>query len=248
MAKDKYGIIEPKTEFPVRKLLRVPHKEDSLTVSYPAFGTGTYEENIKEMNKNYLHPKTGKKMTFVPATTFESISAVAYDFENFAKPQIFDQSLFQAGFIVKTQYGVCINTTDLNEKNLKNLIDKSEKVNGIYILPNGTVEGVRDFAFAPSETFELGVQESEKFAEGGLARSLEHTFEKVAKNLEEISSSDFYKVGVNVWGFESVKEPVLRVVTFNTDREFGFGELDVDGGWSDEFEGYAFGVESSQIK
>jgi len=257
MANDKYGIIEPRTKFEVRKLLVVPHKEGSLTVSYPVFGSNTYNGNIEKMSKNYSHPKTGKKMTFVPATTSESISAInpdvekypeltRYTFGKFAKPQIFDLNWFQAGYIVKTQDGVYVNTTELNEKNLKNLINKSEKVNGIYILPNGTVEGVKDFAFAPYESFETGVQESGKFAEGGLARALEHTSEKVAKKLKEISSSDFYKLGVNLGGFESVKEPVLRVANLGSSWNARRGNLlvschDLNG--NDNF-GYAFGVKS----
>ena len=57
----KYGIIEPETEFPVRKLLRVPHKGSSLTVSYPAFGHDYLRSNIAEMQKSYSHPITGKK-------------------------------------------------------------------------------------------------------------------------------------------------------------------------------------------
>jgi len=259
MANNRYGMIKSKRKFPVRRLLKVPHKEGSLIVSYPAFGENTYKENIGFMRKNYSHPKTGKKMNFVPATTSESISAInpnaekypelsKYTFEKFAKPQIFEESWLHAGYFVGTQDGVYVNTTDLNDRNLKGLIDKSEKVNGIYLLPNGTVEGVRDFAFAPYESFETGAQESGKFAEGGLARALEHTPEKVAKNLKEISSLKFYKKGVNVLSFEGVKEPVLRVAHLGSSWYLRGSIFDFYcSNWDDDYDedgGYAFGVES----
>jgi len=239
MANDKYGIIKPKAKFPFRKLLKVPHKGGSLIVSYPAFGAGTYQENIKLMSEEYFHPITGKKMTFVPATTSESISAAGWRFETLAKPQIFDQSWLQIGYIVRTQDGIFTNSQITDESSLKKMLNGAKKVNGIYLIND-------KMAFAPYESFKLGVQESGKFAEGGLARALENTEEKVAKNLKEISSSEFYERGVNVWGFESVKEPISRVVSLDSDWNLaGFDRLVVDGGdWYGSFNGYAFGVES----
>lgn len=231
-------------KFPQRKLLRVPYEENDLVASYSAFGRDTYKSNIEEMSKNYSHPQTGKKMTFVPASTSESLLVFFSGFENSIEPKIFDPWGLQLGYIVKTQDGVYVNTTELNEKNLKKLIDKSEKFNGIYILPNGVVEGVRDFAFAPYESFKIGVQESGKFAEGGLARALEHTSEKVAKNLKEISSSKFYNNGVLVWGFYNFNNPILRIASLGFMEDLG-GEGFVVGGdsWQDSDRGYAFGLE-----
>lgn len=238
MGKSKYGIIKAESKFPVRDLLKVPHKRSSLIVSYPSFGTNTYKRNIEEMSKNYSHPVTGKKMTFVPATTSESISAVTYDFENLAKPQIFDPKWLQAGYIVRTQDGVFTNTQITDEKSLKSMLNGAKKINGIYVVDEKT-------AFAPYESFETGVQESGKFAESGLARALEQTQGKTAKNLKEISSSKFYKNGVNVWGFDSVKEPILRVASLGSDRGLGGDRLNVNGCyWIDDNDGYAFGVES----
>ncbi|MBS3151401.1 hypothetical protein J4443_03430, partial [Candidatus Woesearchaeota archaeon] len=82
------------------------------------------------------------------------------------------------------------------------------------------------------------------FTEGGLARLLEHSDEKTAHNLGEISSSENYPAGVNVWGFDEVKEPVLRVSALYSDWDFG-RRLVVDGGRGDYRRGYAFGVQKT---
>lgn len=252
MEKPNYGIIEAKKpEFPQRNLLRVPHKEGILIVAYPAFGPNTYKKNLEIMSEGYSHSKELPKISFRPATTSKSISAAAYDFENLAKPQIFDSKWLQAGRIVKTSEGVFANPPRdkqgnpiTDEKILKYLLDggfindvffdKAENVNGIYL-------GENDFGFAPYETFEKGIQDSGKFAEGGLARILEHTMRKVAKNLKAISSSKNYPNGINVWGFDEVKKPVLRVASLYCDGLLDNNGLRIDGDWSGD-NGYAFGV------
>lgn len=239
--KEQYGLIkQAEPQFPVRTLLSVPHKNRKLIVGYPAFGPDTYKENLEQMSQNYSHPQTGDKISFNPATTSESISASAYNFgsngEVDAKRDIFDQKWLQAGYIVKTQDGVFTNIKSTDEKSLKALLNKAKKVNGIYLIDDKT-------AFAPYETFERGVQDFDTFAHGGLARALEHTKEKVATNQREIASPKFYKRGVNVWGFDNVQEPVLRVVCLNSDAYVGGDRLNVGGGsWSDDDSGYAFGV------
>lgn len=243
MGKTKYGIIKiKKPEFPQRELLRVPHKEGVLTVAYPTFGPGTYRENLKTMPGNYSHPQTGQRISFREPTTSESISAVAYDFENMAKPKIFDSRRLQIGYIVRTPEFVIVNPPKdeqgnlmIDEQTLKSYLNKSIKVNGIYL-------GENDFGVAPYETFKRGVQDGGKFAEGGLARILEHTKEKVAKNLKMISSSKNYPNGVHVWDFDDVKEPVLRVANLVFYRGLDRGRLEVRGyHWDDDY-GYAFGV------
>ena len=252
MEKIKYGII--KAKFPQRDLLRVPHKESVLTVAYPAFGPNTYKENLKTMSGNYSHPQIRERISFRESTTSKSISAAAYDFENLAKPKIFDSKWLQTGYIVRASEGVFVNPPRdkegdiiIDEKILKYLLDggfvnnvffdKAEKVNGIYL-------GGNDFGFAPYETFEKGIQDSEKFVEGGLARILEHTREKVANNLKVISSSKNYPNGVNVLGFDEGKKPILRVVNLYTSRHFGFGgsRLNVSIGERYNYEGHAFGI------
>ena len=79
---EEYGIIEPVTEHPVRKLLVVPHREKPLTLAFPAFGPNYFSKNIEEMAKTYSHPRTGEDITFKPATTSESISAVSFNVAN----------------------------------------------------------------------------------------------------------------------------------------------------------------------
>jgi len=240
MSNRKYGITkQAKPQFPVRELLTVPHsKDEDLTLGFPAFGPNKYQTNLKDIAKTYSHPLTGEQIKFKSATTSKSISAVAYDFENLAKPQIFDPRWLQAGYIVKTQDGVFTNTNEINESNLKQLLNGAKETNGIYFINN-------QIAFMPYESFETGVQDVDTFAEGGLARGLEHVSGKIAPKLREIASSKFYKRGVNVWGFESTKKPVLRVATFGS-GDFGSGELSVDGSWYGSGDGHAFGVCNSE--
>ncbi len=243
MTQTKYGIIKQgKPQFPVRELLVVPHGDGDLTVSYPVFGPNTYKGNMKNMGESHSHPEIGDKISFRPASTSESISAAAYEFETMAKPQIFDPRWLQAGYIVRTQDGVYVNPPKdahgviTDETFLKSLLTSDKKVNGIYLLNY-------DFGFAPYESFERGVQDCDTFARGGLARTLEHTSEKIAVNLREIASPKFYKRGVDVWGFDKVNQPVLKVASLDSYRYFVGNRLGVGGDlWGDGSGGYAFGV------
>ena len=236
----KYGIIEAKEpEFPPISLLRVPHKNSELFVNYPAFGPAYYSNNTEEMQKFYSHPQTGEKISFREPTISESVSAAAHDFENLAKRQIFDPSFLQLGIILRTSQGVYVNMPRdeegkliEDEEVLKRLLDKSKEINGIYLCDN-------DFGFAPYETFKQGEQDCDEFTEGGLARVLEHTEEKKAQKLEIIASPEFYKRGVDVWGFDEVEKPVLKVVVLGSSRGFFIGRLNVGGyDWLDYLDGY----------
>lgn len=243
---EKHGIIrQTKLQFPARELLVVPHEGQDLTVSFPAFEAYSYKENLGKMQENYSHPVTGEQMSFRPATTSESISAVAYDFETDreadAKKSIFDSGWLQLGYIIRTSDGVFTNTQITDESQLRLLLDNAQKVNEIYLLDNGV-------GFAPYETFEKGVQDANTFAHGGLARVLEHTTEKEARNLRKIASHESYKGGVDVWGFDSFKEdgfkePIISVAGLDSDRDPVGDRLDVgDIIWNGGRNGYAFGV------
>ena len=110
MEETEYGIIEANNQkFPLRSLLRVPHKDEELIVSYPAFGPNTYSNNLKEMGKVYYHSKELPKISLKEPTTSKSISAAAYDFANLAKPQIINPKWLQLGYIVRTSEGVYAN-------------------------------------------------------------------------------------------------------------------------------------------
>ena len=246
MSQAPYGIIrEAKPQFPVRELLVVPHGNKDLTVSHPAFGINFYRQNLEKMSMVYFHPETGERISFRPATTSESISAAAYGFgcegEFDAERDIFNKRWLQLGYIVRTQDGVFTNTQITDEVSLKKLLEKAEKVNGIYLIDD-------NMAFAPYETFQGGVQDCDTFANGGLARALEHTQENVAKNLREIASPEHYKGGVNVWHFDDVKEPVLKVAGLGSNEYVDGGRLDVDGSnWDGYDSGFAFGVRTQKI-
>ena len=234
----QYGLTKAKTEFSIKELLTVPHEGKRS-----AFGLGDYGSNLESMSQTYLHPETQKEISFNPATTSQSISAATYGFgegnEVDAKRDIFNPRWLQLSYIVKTQDGVFINTTLQDESQLKKILDSAdatEKVNGIYLFKN-------DVAFAPYETFEKDVQDVDTFAHGGLARALEHTRGKVAENLRKIASLNHYKRGVNVWDFDDVKGPTLKVVSLYSVRDLGNDRLSVDGdNWNGNNLGYAFGV------
>ena len=68
---------------------------------------------------------------------------------------------------------------------------------------------------------------------------MEHT-KKPAKVLKGISSKRNYPDGVNVYGFDAVRDPVFRVAAL--DSYGGVGRLNVSGDWSDDYLGCAFGV------
>ena len=254
----QYGIIEETQEqpkFPVRTLLRVPHQDlaEGLVVTREAFGQNTFQGNLTEMAKNYCYPNSREVISFREPTAAESISRACPDvkahpelaefaFEKDTKPEIFDLRWLQAGYIVRTSDGVYATTKITDEAKLKALRDKAKKVNGIWILENGKVEGVQDFGFAPYESFTRGVQDCDTFAEGGLARVLEHTQEKTASKLRAIASPKNYSRGVNVCYFDATNEPALRVAYLGSDTGDVNRRLHVYGSYWSGDGGYAFGV------
>ena len=235
--KTKYGIRKAEERNQLREidLMVVPHQGKDLSVAL--FGPNTYKKNRETMSKQYWHSNSQPNISFKPATTSESISAVAYDFGNEAKPKIFDPKWLQAGYIVRTQDGVFTNTQITDEKELKQLLNGAKKVNGIYLLNN-------KIGFAPYKTFERGVQDCDTFVRGGLARVLEHSEKDVAENLRTIASSKFYPKGIHVFGLNEVKEPILKVAGLYS--YLGYSRLDVGGLWDDSDNGCAFGVCNSE--
>lgn len=247
---EEYGIIKEKQEqpkFPIRSLLRVPHQGEALIVSRDAFGRNTFNNNVAEMQKSYCYPNTHQVISFIEPTTSESISAAAYRFKDLAKPEIFNPSWLQAGRAFKASEWVVVNPPRdergiiTDEKTLKKYLDNVKKINGIYRLPNGKLEGIRDCSFVPYGSFKQGVQSGEDFARSGLARGLESVDGKIAQNLEIISSDENYPEGVNVFGFDPENE--VRVVGLDSGRSLAYWRLHVGGvGWDDSDGGYAFGV------
>ncbi len=236
-----YGLIqagEPKA--PPISLLRVPHQSNALVVAYPTFGPSTFKNNTAKMQEPYSHPKTGEMITFRAPRTSESISAVAYNFETMAKPQIFDPRWLQVGYTRKIAEGIFFNVPRdtqgnpiTDEQALRSFLENGKKTNGIYLLGNG-------FTYAPRETFETGVQDGETFARGGLSRAMEETPGLVAKNLQSIVSKKNYPKGVNVFGWD--EDSALRVASLGSDRDSDDWQLDVDGLDWDDYDGCAFGV------
>lgn len=245
----EYGIRKATPSFPARDLLVVPHKGKSLVVGFPAFGRDNYHSNLREMNERYSHSSEIPEITFRPASTSESISAAAYRFEEIAKPGIFDPraSWLHTGLIFATAEGVFVNLPEnlprderereiITTETLKKGLNGASKVNGVYLADN-------DFGFAPRETFQTGVQDIDTFAEGGLARVLEHT-EGRAENLGIIGSPGNYEGGVNVTNFYFDKRnPTLSVLGLGSRTIRGKRVLAVAGNLSyGGGDGYAYGV------
>ena len=237
----KYGKIETdKPENQPIDLHVVPTARGDLIVS-PAFGPDTYKTNVGQMQRTYSHDSkdlgSHQKFTFNPATTFQSLDAVAYNFAEDAKPNIFDRNWLQAGRIVRTLKGVFTNTQETDDAKLRKMLAKAKEVNGIYLIDD-------KIAYAPYESFISDVQEAGDFAvnpkTNGLARALEHSKGKRAENLAKILKSD--NRGVHVWEFEPTSKPISKVVDLGSGRGADSGRLYVDGYWYDSDGGYAFGV------
>jgi len=241
-------------EFPPRNLIGIKSGDETFEVSADAFGTNSYKGNIEEMSKKYSHPQTGETISFRPATTRKSILTASYKFPERAKPQIFNPRWLQAGRIVRTSEGVFANVPlDENgnpifdEKILTSYLNGVEpKTVGkgkVYLVPNNRT--LEDFGFADYKSFTRDIQDCGDFVNGGLAKVLEHN--ERAEALEEISSAKNYPRGVNVWGFDSVSKPTLKVASLDSGRGSG-GGLYVDGGWGgvdDDGGGFAFGVRNA---
>ena len=230
---------------PLRDLLVVPHRGKELTASYPAFGPNTFDGNVAEMQRAYTHSTELPQINLREPTTSQSISIIAYKFEKLAKPQILDPRWLQAGRIVRTKQGVIVNpildaqgNVVLNQGDLEAIKTNARKIE----VGNGHIYlGDKDFGFAEYTTFQPGIQDSDTFAQGGLARIIEHT-ENQAIHLKAISSKQNYPRGVDVWGFEIPKEPIERVLSLNSDWDLDGDRLNVDGiNWNVNG-GYAFGV------
>jgi len=236
---------------PTRDLLVVPHRGKKLTASYPTFRPNTFDKNVAEMQRAYTHSAELPQITFREPTTSQSVSIANYRFgsdsEVDAKRDIFDPKWLQAGRIVRTKQGVIVNpildaqgNVVLNQGDLEAIKTNARKIE----VGNGHIYlGDKDFGFAEYTTFQLGIQDSDTFAQGGLARIVEHT-EGLAVNLKAISSKQNYPNGVNIWSFEIPKEPIERVLGLYSDWSLVSGRLNVNGdgwgGWGDD--GFAFGV------
>lgn len=193
-------------EKPTLPTIDILERDDGLLVA--TFGSNTYSTNTNSMDGPYFNSGEHPNLTFRPATTAESLEVAAGDFKR-TKDEILDPRWLQAGRIGRASEGVYANLpmgedgrSVVDEETLKAYLNSAKKVNGIYLVPNGEVEGLRDFGFAPYESFKVGdEQDVEDFVRGGLARALEHTGEDVASNLAVIASKENYPKGVNVWGF-----------------------------------------------
>ncbi|MEI7719406.1 MAG: hypothetical protein WCI72_06045 [archaeon] len=223
------------------------------------FGPNSYSKNEQAM----------AQQGFRPATISESIFAVAYNFENTVKPQIFNQSWLQAGRIVKAPEWVVINSpldgkgvACTDESELRVYLANSKQFEGIWLVENTDElarKGIRDLSFVPYGTFKQGVQTAEDFAinpkTNGLARGLEHTRDAVAHNLRAIVSTykDVNGNSANVTYFTQ-RHFFSRVIGLDSEGRLDSEGvlLQVNGGYCDwgAYLGSTFGckVDSSLVK
>ena len=227
---------------PETGILHFNHKGKTLMARCPAFGPGSYIDNIGAMQQSFYHSPALPQISFRPATTSESIS-ITHEHLTYVKKKILDKRWLQLGYHVLTSEGVFVNPPKdaqedspiVDENILKSHLNACKKSHGIYL-------GNNDFGFAPYDSFKRGVQESGEFAESGLARLLEYTDRKIALNLKKISSKENYPGGVRVSEFDASIEPVLRVSALVSLGYLG-DRLCVGGGsHGDNGGGDAFGV------
>ncbi len=245
-----------------------------------AFGPGSFFKNVASMRQ--IHTNLGgEQIKFRTPSTIESLYLASYDLKNKTKPEILDKggynghslgrgSWLHLGLITISSEGIYANVPDdpnnkLTEEKLKKLLDKCEKFHGVYL-------GEKGFGFVPYDSFRTGNFGSAKeFASGGLARLLEGAKNETAEMLKIMSSDWDYKQGICVAKFETINEPVTKIVGirsrrfggpndplgftnhgFGADVHDGFevnGNLNIDGkditppsGHIDTSEGYMFGV------
>ncbi|MBI5803861.1 hypothetical protein HY450_01315 [Candidatus Pacearchaeota archaeon] len=226
----------------------VEHEGRKLVSSL--FGPGTYLANVNAMQTiRYSSPEfPNQGIIFSPATIPRSISGAVQNPKR-TKEEILDPRWLQLGPYVRASEGVFLNPPRENgkfvtdERTLNSYLKGTEKVNGIYVVRNR--EELRDFAFVPGDTYELGEQEHETFLESGLALGFEHTQEEV-KRLQKIFNSGLYPRGVFV--YDSFKptnkkgKTDLRVASLHAYRDLDDYRLYVRGfNWNDNY-GCAFGV------
>jgi hypothetical protein len=241
---------------PRRALLVVPYGGQKLVVAYPLFGPCNYEIGSSLMSSDYSHSRNIPWVSFRPPTTSESLAAAVYD--SIGRRRALDNSSLLLGQVVRTSQGFFANPPFgsngefvTNERELLVLLNGTEKINGVYIVPNS--EKLRDFGFAPYESFIdtnpesfLGnTQSIDAFCSSGLARILGHSggkaidLELIAKKMDRPSSIDFS------FSSTSIDTPVLMGVGLCSSIPDG----DSPGGWlevvcskSETFDGYIYGV------
>jgi len=250
MEGEKYGVIESgkndSFQYKSIGLLKVPHKGKALFSSYPYFGLRDSVENLGRMKEPYPHPETGEKISFREPTTSESVSIISYNSGSLEEKKALAMRNINLGRILRASEGVYVNPPKdkegnflTDEKTLKSFFKSENKNNGIYLLDN-------DFGFAPYETFKQGEQNYLTFIEGGLARLLEHTDEKKAKNFERIVSKSLLETSADVRRFDASKEPALKFAKFDLYTHAGLiyrsNKIILDCGFDESDKAYSFGI------
>lgn len=199
---------------------------------FSLFGAGTYAGNVKQMAQEGYQPSVSREGVYLVSLALEHpedqvLAEIVRSFNN---------NWIQLGRIVRGREGVYVNPPKdesgefvLDERRLIDLT--SEDVEGVRYGENG-------LAFAPYDSFKQGVQSANDFAKSGLAKAIEFSKSGNASKLADIAKKQRRKE-VNVWGFNRVDSPVLKVLTLYSYS----GRLHVDGGdWDDDSDGCAFGV------
>lgn len=179
-----------------------------------------YDANERAMKRQHFHSEQFPIICFEPATSSQSISALAHVFGDIIEPiltQEPDSTCIQIGLAVPTSKGVFINPPvhpkyppikAEEEKTLMKFLRGVKPVHGVYLLQN-------DFGFAPYKTFnQEGRMSTDEFVKSGLARVLEHTFGGEAKKLRKILSSHSYDVYIDLSSKCNDSPGRLRVMGF----------------------------------
>jgi hypothetical protein len=181
--------------------------------------SGPFLYAFKAMQEHYWHSNFFSDITFEPVNSEEALNYLTVD--EYLARDTFRWKGLSAGFYIRTPEGIYINPgkaitlipddyrppkPKLNQDILKNQKDESTKVNGIYLGENG-------FAFAPWESFRVSKFQRDEipareFAEGGLARAIEHTTESIAPILYKAALDCKKKVVMLNW-LDIPEKPVI---------------------------------------
>lgn len=220
-----------------KQMFAVSHRDRVLTVANSISEPRTLDE-VLAAKSNF---------PFVQPTTSESLSILNYDpiKSGFSSTNCsnglsgrrilkilrrYHDLSFYLGRVVVAPDGVYVNTQITDVSELEKLRGKAQKeYGGIWLLNNRTVKDVKDFGFAPFETFRHAINPVcyTVFAKSGLARVLEYTKQTIAKSFENVANPKLFPRGVafncpSEWqNAPEARICRLRVIPDDTQLDFG---------------------------
>jgi len=235
----KYGIIrQTKSQFPVRELLRVPHKGKTLTVGYPAFGPHYYINVGKEILNRGQSVPTGDLIAPLVRAVYcdeniknEPESKDVREIMRDGWLHVFNRDIWASNglYVIKDEDALGREAL-FNLEELEDLLSGGDTELGVRFSQD------RKIRFAPKSTYILG--EHTPGTNGTLARDgsvIANYDVKGAEQLGEASSEFRYNPRSLGLDIQEGQAPEQRIAGLGSGRVLdGYGL------------GYAFGVVSNK--